>query len=210
MSRQLVFWRHGRTAWNLAGRVQGRSDVPLDEVGRQQAASAAARLAALVPVRIVSSGLGRALDSANMLGRVSGVAVEKDDRFQEMGFGVREGLTMEEALERFPYEMEAWLANEDVRMPGGETYAEAAERFRQGAVDVAAELGEGMTAVIVSHGAVLRVGICAFLGLPQEHWRAFGGLNNCAWTVVEHTERGWRVAEWNAGTLPQPVLSDET
>src|SRR5699024_9640578 len=119
-------------------RVQGRSDVPLDEVGRQEAASAAARLAALAPVRIVSSGLARALDSAGMLAQVTGVSVEKDDRFQEMGFGIREGLTMAEALEQFPYEMEAWLANTDVRMPGGETYAEAAERFRQGADDVAA------------------------------------------------------------------------
>lgn len=205
-----MFWRHGRTAWNATGRVQGQSDVPLDEVGRQQAASAAARLAALRPDRIVTSDLMRAADTAEELGRLTGVGVEKDMRLREMHFGVREGLTMAESLERFPAEMAAWVADRDVRMPGGETYAEAAERFRGGVEEIVAGLGEDKTVVVVAHGAVLRVGICAFLGLPQEHWGAFGGFNNCAWTVVEEVRDRWRVAEWNAGTLPEPVLSDET
>ena len=45
LGRRVILWRHGRTEWNVAGRVQGQTDVPLDEVGRQQAADAAARLA---------------------------------------------------------------------------------------------------------------------------------------------------------------------
>lgn len=210
MSRQLVFWRHGRTEWNAAGRVQGQSDVPLDEVGRQQAASAAARLASLNPARIVTSRLERATETAEVLGLIAGVTVEKEDRFGEMSFGIREGLTMTEALEQFPQEMEAWLANRDIRMPGGETYAEAAARFRLGVTELVSTLGAGQTAVVVAHGAVLRVGICAFLGLPQEHWGAIGGFNNCAWTVLEETHERWRMTEWNAGTLPAPVSSDET
>ena len=53
MSRRLVLWRHGQTEWNLAGRGQGHIDVPLDDVGRQQARSAAARLASLKPSAII-------------------------------------------------------------------------------------------------------------------------------------------------------------
>ena len=210
MSRQLIMWRHGRTAWNATGRVQGQSDVPLDGVGLAQATSAAARLATLAPCRIVSSDLMRAHATAQLLADATGLQVEDDPRLREMNFGVREGLTMAEALERHPEEMAAWLANSDVRMPGGETYAEAAERFAAGVRDIIANLAEDQTAVVVAHGAVLRVGICAFLGIPQDYWRTFGGFNNCSWSVLEEAHQGWRVAEWNAGTLPEPVLSDDT
>ena len=209
MTRRLVFWRHGRTAWNAAGRVQGLSDIPLDEVGRRQAVNAAVLLAALEPVRIVSSHLERAIETAQVLGQVTGVPVEKEARLQEMNFGIREGLTMAEAMEQLPTQMAAWLANRDMRMPGGETYAEAAARFHSGVEEIADALGADQTAVIVSHGAVMRVGVCAFLGLPQEHWRALGGFNNCAWSVLEEGRDRWRMTEWNAGTLPEPVLSDD-
>ena len=75
MTRRVIIWRHGRTEWNLAGRVQGQTDVPLDEVGREQARSAAARLASLQPTRIVTSDLSRARDTADELGRLAGVEV---------------------------------------------------------------------------------------------------------------------------------------
>src|SRR5699024_9142660 len=160
--------------------------------GRRQAVNAAVLLAALEPVRIVSSHLERAIETAQVLGQVTGVPVEKEARLQEMNFGIREGLTMAEAMEQLPTQMAAWLANRDMRMPGGETYAEAAARFHSGVEEIADALGADQTAVIVSHGAVMRVGVCAFLGLPQEHWRALGGFNNCAWSVLEEGRDRWR------------------
>ncbi len=72
MSRRIILWRHGRTEWNLAGRVQGQSDVPLDDVGREQAQESAARLATLGPTRILSSDLKRAADTAAVLGALCG------------------------------------------------------------------------------------------------------------------------------------------
>jgi len=72
MTRRIIVWRHGRTEWNLAGRVQGQTDVPLDEVGREQAREAAARLASLQPTRIITSDLSRALETADELGRLAG------------------------------------------------------------------------------------------------------------------------------------------
>lgn len=213
MSRQLVLWRHGRTAWNAAGRVQGQSDVPLDDIGLLQATEAAARLAMLNPFTIVSSDLQRARATAEVLGSETGILVHTDERLREMHFGVREGLTAAEAWETYPDEMRAWQTGDDMRMPGGETYREAGARFAAGLDDIAARLPADRAAVVVGHGAVLRVGACTFLGIPQAHWRSFGGFNNCAWSVLEQVPVGdrqsWRISEWNAGTLPEPVLSDD-
>lgn len=213
MTRRVVLWRHGRTSWNVAGRVQGQSDIELDDVGRGQARDAAARLAALNPVRIVSSDLVRARDTAAELGSVTGVEVEIDTRLREMNFGAREGLTWQEAWSRYPEGMQAWIAGDESQIPDSETHAEAGERLAEVIADIAQTLGDEQTIVVVAHGAVLRVGACMFLGFPRETWGSFGGLNNCAWSILEqlHPEHQtrWRLSEWNAGTLPEPVMSDD-
>lgn len=214
MSRQIILWRHGQTGWNAAGRVQGQSDVPLDDVGVAQASAAAARLATLNPTRILSSDLSRALSTAQALSDMTKVPVETDKRLREMAFGVREGLTSQEAWHSYPDEMRAWVTGDDIRMPGGETYREAGKRFAEVLSEIATDLEPDRPVVVVAHGAVLRVGACTFVGISQVHWRSFGGFNNCAWSVLEESRFGdrqiWRITEWNAGTLPEPVLSDDT
>src|SRR5689334_17669720 len=149
MTRRVIVWRHGRTEWNLAGRVQGQTDVPLDEVGREQARAAAARLASLRPSRIVSSDLSRARDTAAELGRLAGVDVETDVRFRERSFGVREGLTMTEAWEQFPEHMARWMAGDEAGIPGSESSVAAGERFTSGLHEHLASLGPDETIVVV-------------------------------------------------------------
>lgn len=213
MTRRIIVWRHGRTAWNLAGRVQGQTDVPLDDVGREQARSAAARLASLQPSRIVSSDLSRARETAEELGRLAGVDVESDVRLRERSFGLREGLTMTEAWEQFPEHMARWAAGDESGIPGSESSAAAGERFTFALHEYLETLGPDDTLVVVAHGGVTRAGALTFLGFPRDTWESFGGLSNCSWTVLEEGDLGlgprWRVVEWNAGTLPEPVLSDE-
>jgi glucosyl-3-phosphoglycerate phosphatase len=209
VSRRLVLWRHGRTAWNAQGRAQGQHDVPLDDVGVGQAREAAARLASLVPAAIVSSDLRRAADTAAELGRLTGLEVSYDRRLREVDFGEREGLTLEESFARFPDETTGWLRAEDVRFPGGETYRETAERFAGALSDVVAALGARDTAVVVAHGGAMRVGTGRFLGIPASLWEAFGGFANCNWAVLAEGRRGWRIDEWNAGSLPEPVMGDD-
>jgi probable phosphoglycerate mutase len=63
--------------------------------------------------------------------------------------------------------------------------------------------------VVASHGAALRLGMCHMLGLPEEIWERFGGLSNCCWSVLAEGRGGWRLVEHNAGTLPEPVMSDD-
>lgn len=213
MSRRVVLWRHGRTEWNVAGRVQGQTDIPLDEVGRQQAADAAARLASLQPHRIVSSDLSRAADTARALGARTGLAVEFDVRLRELAFGVREGLTWRESWERFPAQMQAWADGDDSQVEGAETHAQAGARLDAALRDHLEELPLDATLVLVAHGAVLRTGILTFLGIDEASWRQFGGLSNCHWSVLEESRHldwsQWRLTEWNSGSLPEPVLSDD-
>ncbi|MEH3033946.1 MAG: histidine phosphatase family protein [Aeromicrobium erythreum] len=213
MSKQLVLWRHGRTDWNVAGRVQGQTDTDLDDVGREQAREAAARLASLQPDRIVSSDLRRAHDTAQSLAALCGTEVELDPRLREMDFGAREGLTWREAWDRFPDGMRAWVRGDESQIPGSETHAQAGDRSAAALREIGDALHDGGLAVVVAHGAILRTGTCRFLGFPLETWTLFSGLSNCSWALLEQTypehDSRWRLVEWNAGTLPEPVVSDD-
>jgi len=209
VTRRLVLWRHGRTAWNAQGRTQGQSDVDLDTTGRKQAADSAARLAALAPTGLVSSDLRRAADTAATLAALTGLQPTYDPRLREVHFGMREGMTPADAEQRWPDLMARRAAGEDVRFPGGETYAEAAERFATALRDVVGSTRPGDTVVVVAHGSAMRVGSCRFLGLPEEHWGRLGAFSNCCWAVLTEARTGWRIEEWNAGSLPEPVVGDD-
>ncbi len=209
MTRRLVLWRHGRTRWNAEGRTQGQSDVALDDTGRAQAAAAAARLAALEPTALVSSDLRRAAETADVLARLTGLRPTYDPRLREVHFGEREGMTQVEGWQRWPDLMARREAGEDVRFPGAETYAETAVRFAAALGDVATATGPDETAVVVAHGSAMRVGSCRFLGLPEEHWGRLGAFSNCCWAVLTDGRTGWRIEEWNAGSLPEPVVGDD-
>ncbi|MGZ3298047.1 MAG: histidine phosphatase family protein [Asticcacaulis sp.] len=88
--------RHGQTDWNLQARLQGSTDIPLNDTGREQARQAAERLHGLGITRIVSSPLSRALETARIVGERLGLAPDIDGRLIERNFGLFEGLTLDE------------------------------------------------------------------------------------------------------------------
>ena len=200
---RLVLWRHGQTEWNVQGRFQGQSDIPLDEVGEQQAERAARLLAALRPDTIISSDLGRAMATAVPLARLTGLSVTFDKDLRERHGGAWEGLTDVQIRTRYPEEYAQWLP------PGGESTVTVADRAGAALERIADGLPPGSLAVVVSHGAAIRLGAARLLGLPEELWGVIGPLANCAWSVVSRRNRRWRLIEHNAGTLPEPVLSDD-
>jgi len=202
-SVRLVLWRHGQTQWNVEGRFQGQSDIPLDPVGVQQAERAARLLAALQPAAIFSSDLTRALATAAPLARLTGLTVISEKDLRERYGGLWEGLTDAEIRTRYPVEHSQWLP------PGGEATATVADRAGAALDRIAGTLAPGTLAVVVSHGAALRLGAARLLGLPEELWGAVGPLANCAWSVLGRRRSRWRLIEHNAGTLPEPVLSDD-
>lgn len=198
-----MLWRHGQTAWNLEQRFQGKADVPLDEVGIAQAERSARLLAALSPTKIVSSDLSRAAATAQALGRVTGLPVTHDRELRERDGGEWEGLTSAQIRERYPEQHALW------EPPGGETAEQVGKRVAAALERYADQLDSDGLLVVASHGAAIRLGIAAFLGFPQELWPVLGGLSNCCWSVLAEGRYGWRLAEHNAGTLPEPVLSDD-
>jgi broad specificity phosphatase PhoE len=202
-SVRLVLWRHGQTQWNAERRFQGQTDIPLDDVGQQQAERAARLLAALQPSAIFSSDLIRATATAAPLARLTGLTVTLDKDLRERYGGLWEGLTDADIRTRYPVEHSQW------RPPEGETSAAVAERAVAAMERIADTLTPGTLAVVVSPGAALRLGAALLMGLPEELWGAVGPLANCAWSVLGRRRGQWRLIEHNAGTLPEPVLSDD-
>jgi len=204
-----VLWRHGQTAWNAERRFQGQSDIPLDPTGQAQAERAARLLAGLHPDSIISSDLTRATTTAAPLGRLTGLSVLLDKDLRERHGGVWEGLTDAEIRERYPAEHATWTP------PDGEPTVVVADRVAAALLRIATAVSEdiqtggGGLGVVVSHGAALRLGVSRLLGLPEEVFGALGPLSNCSWSVVGQRRDRWRLLEHNAGTLPEPILSDD-
>jgi probable phosphoglycerate mutase len=199
--------------WNAERRFQGQSDSPLDETGQAQAERAARLLAALRPDMIVSSDLSRAASTAAPLARLTGLDVILDKDLRERHGGTWEGLTDAEIRNRYPEAHATWTP------PDGEPTAAVADRvataLQRAAAAVTGQVPDrdGL-AVVVSHGAALRLGMSRLLGMPDELFGVLGPLSNCSWSVLGvrygHIRRDrWRLLEHNAGTLPEPVLSDD-
>jgi probable phosphoglycerate mutase len=201
--RRLVLWRHGQTSWNLENRFQGKTDIALDATGQAQAARAASLLAGLKPTAIIASTLQRAAHTGQALAAVTGLPITYDSDLVERDGGEWEGLTGPEIRSRYPAEHAVW------QPPGGETSMQVAKRVGTALERAAAAMAEDDVLVVASHGAALRLGMCHMLGLPEEIWERFGGLSNCCWSVLAESRHGWRLVEHNAGTLPEPVMSDD-
>jgi probable phosphoglycerate mutase len=88
--------RHGQTDWNAQARLQGSTDIPLNDTGREQARIAAEFLADEGITRIIASPLSRALETAQIVGQRIGIAPELDPRLTERNFGLFEGMTIDE------------------------------------------------------------------------------------------------------------------
>ena len=201
---RLVLWRHGRTAWNAAGRFQGQLDPPLDDEGHREASAAAAHLVATGvlgpdPV-VVSSDLGRTVQTARVLTGLLGVQLRVDARLREHGMGRWEGLTREEVAERFPEQYADWVSGRPVTGRGGEDPDAVAGRALEALVD----LPSAPVAVVVTHGGTAGRLLERLLGLGPDHRRVLGGLENCAWSEVVEQGGRWRLLRHNIRAVALP------
>ncbi len=206
---RLIVWRHGNTDWNAGGRVQGQTDVPLNDLGRRQAVDAAELLVRLRPAAIVSSDAIRAADTAAALGALTGLSVRPDERLRERYFGSWQGLTMAEVAERFPTEHARWRAGAESIGCDIEGLDDMGKRVAEALQDAAA-LAPGGTVVVATHGAAARQGVGHLLGWPVEQLRTLRALQNCHWAELTHGDLGWQLAAYNVGPfterpVPPPV-----
>jgi broad specificity phosphatase PhoE len=157
MNERQVFFlaRHGETDWNAAGRWQGQTDVPLNDVGRAQAKALGVRMRDHGVRAIASSDLSRARETAEIVGRELGLELAYvDATFRERAYGVFEGLTRDECVARYPKE---WAHFEgDPRVPGDgvEPLALVGARMLVGLRRVIERCAH--PALIVSHGRAIR------------------------------------------------------
>lgn len=196
---RLIVWRHGNTDWNAADRVQGQTDVDLNELGREQAAAAAPLLAAYRPDAIVASDLRRAVETARALVALTGLPLRTDPRLRERHYGQWQGLQISEVAERFPVEYARWRSGDPD--PGCQVESLDALGKRVGeALQEAADAHPGGTVVVAMHGGGARQGCGRLLGWGPEILRCVGPLHNCHWTELRHdTVRGWQLRAHNVG-----------
>jgi probable phosphoglycerate mutase len=144
------------------------------------------------------------------LAAITGGEVSLDPRLRETYAADWQGCTGAEIAARWPAEYAAWRAGDPLlRVGGGETRQEVAERMASAVGDIADKLPDDGLAVLATHGGSARLGIAALIGMPLERFTNIGGLSNCSWSILRDTAEGWVLVEHNAGTLPAPVALEE-
>jgi broad specificity phosphatase PhoE/ribonuclease HI len=171
----LLLLRHGETAMSIERRFSGVGDPELTERGRAQAAAAAERLAlvsASAPISaIYSSPLRRALATAHAVASKLGLDVMVDKKLRETDFGDWDGYSLSEVRDRWPAELDAWLASPKVAPPAGESFEETLVRVRRARGEIIAAHA-GSTVLVVSHVSPIKTLLrLALDGGPQTLYR---------------------------------------
>ncbi|HUR14678.1 MAG TPA: histidine phosphatase family protein, partial [Mycobacteriales bacterium] len=149
--RRVVLLRHGRTAHNADGRIQGQLDVPLDELGLVQAQALGTVFASEPPSVVVSSDLARARETARAVCEHVGVPLRLDPRLRETHFGRWQGLTGDEVSARWPALWERWRRGDDCPVDG-ETRVEVGDRAAAVVTEVLPSVKDGESLLLVTHG----------------------------------------------------------
>ena len=188
MTVKLWLARHGRTAWNAEGRIQGQVDLPLDEMGRQQAHHVAERLKNVAVAAIYSSPLQRARQTAEMIGAALNLPVAFDDRLKEYDFGVLSGLTWADVVAQHPKLAQRWADDIwSVPIEGSEGRAAFHSRIAV-AMQTIAAVHDQQQVVVVAHGGAFAAYLTALLNLDVNRRHPFH-FANASLSVIEIDER---------------------
>ncbi len=208
---RLILLRHGVTQWNLQYRFQGQADIPLTDLGRQQARRAHQLLQEYSVDVIYSSDLSRALETAQIALGDREIPITTLKELRETNFGQWEGLTTGEIREKFPELME--LHDKDpynTILPDGECRRFMYERATR-KVDELATLHRGQTIVIAAHEGPLAAVVCYYLGLDFIPERRKYRMDNASFHIMERINDGpfrlVRMAEQNG--LPIDTLGNK-
>jgi broad specificity phosphatase PhoE len=217
MNRYIWLIRHGESLGNLERRIQGWSDYPLTELGREQAARLARRLAQLMdpdsptgdyaqmgwggqlwgegPIHeLVASPLRRAAETARIVGDALDLPVRFDERLKEYNFGPLNGLTSDEIVARFPEVRAAWEANQPWDPLSGEEGEPAfVARVREAMDEIVEGMPEESIVAVVSHGGSIDACLRYWLGIAQDNGRRAFAFDNASLSLVRVRATKFRV-----------------
>ncbi|HGN1706157.1 TPA: 2,3-diphosphoglycerate-dependent phosphoglycerate mutase GpmB [Providencia rettgeri] len=211
---QVYLVRHGETEWNLARRIQGQSDSPLTATGRLQARQVAERVKSEGITHIITSDMGRTLETAQIIASVCGCEITTEPRLRELNMGVLE----QRAIESLTSEEEQWRKSlidgtHGGRIPQGESMEELYTRMFA-ALNSCLDLPEGSRPLLVSHGIALSTLISRIMGVPAYSERRLR-LRNCSLSRVDYQNSPWLANGWIVETagevthLTQPALDEQ-
>jgi glucosyl-3-phosphoglycerate phosphatase len=206
---RLVLVRHGETEWNADGRWQGHGGGGLSVRGREQARRTAESLMREIGdiALIARSDLRRVAETAEPL-EADGAPVRVDPRLRELDCGSWAGLTHAEIAEADPERYAAWQAGADVAPGGGERVADMQARVTAALTEHLDELGDGGTAVVVTHGGPIRVGVAGLRGRSVTALdEACAPVANCSITELVSAGGAVDVVRYGDGRHLGPLAS---
>lgn len=153
---KLFLVRHGETDWNLKGKIQGSTDIELNETGIKQAYELSNKMLEknYKFSKIYSSPQKRALQTAKILSENTDIECIVVDKLKEMNLGKWEGLAWSEVRENYPLEYKEWFVKRRyTKTPNGESYEEMLERVLDSLYKIIDDNSDNI--VIVTHSAVI-------------------------------------------------------
>ncbi len=192
---EFILIRHGQTAENIAGRLQGHFDSKLDDTGIMQARAAAERLATEKADVIYSSDLQRARKTAEIIAGKMGLEVNPMPELREWKLGELEGRYTKELWQEYPEIMDCFLHDsDDVEVPGGESFAQFNRRVSD-ALEMLAEKHAGKKVVLVTHGGVMRAVFRHIAGRVGSNLLPL--LSNASYSRFCKRDGAWQLCVWN-------------
>ncbi len=163
---RLFLVRHGNTIDEESKKIyKGRLDVPLSRAGVERMERAGAFLASFKIDRVYTSTLSRSIDSGHAVARALDLDIEIEPAFDEVDFGLWEGLSFLDIRERYPKELDLWIQDPGTHPPPqGESFRHARKRSMERLRQIVDE-SQGNTIAIVAHAGILRIMIFSLLDL---------------------------------------------
>lgn len=186
----VMLMRHGETAWNLEGRLQGWAPVALNDRGREQATEATAYLdgsEAATPDRVVSSDLTRTKETTELVRSVIDAPVQFETAWRERDLGMYQGLSHSMVADRFPaFGLGTTAANAADRTPeSGESFVHLQDRVITGWEEIIDASEPDECIIVVTHGGPIQIVLGHIRNLPLEKALVDEAPINCSLTEIE-------------------------
>jgi probable phosphoglycerate mutase len=204
---RICFVRHGETDWNVDKRIQGFTDIPLNEKGRGQALAMAFNAAHVSFKAVYSSDLVRAVDTARALAQREDLEIKLLPQLRERHYGIFQGITAAEGQQRYPEAYKLYAARDPhYNFETGESMLDFAARVAEG-VDWMVRHHRGETIAAVTHGGVLDILFRKATGRPLSAPRDFK-IPNCGLNWFHFDGQGWHLESWADRHHLQSVLTE--